>query len=59
MLILSAFAHSLAGWPGLRTQLLAAQVHSDLLAGLGIGWHLGGASMFVFGALMLDETRST
>lgn len=53
MLILSAFAHSLAGWRGLRTQLLAAQVPADLLVGLGMGWHYGGASMLVFGVLML------
>ena len=52
MLILSAGAHSLAGWPGLRAQLLAAQVPVDLLAGLGMGWHFGGASMLVFGVLM-------
>ena len=53
MLILSALAHSLAGWPGLRAQLIAARVPADLLAGLGMGWHFGGASMLVFGVLML------
>lgn len=53
MLILSAGAHSLAGWPGLRAQLLSARVPADLIAGLGMGWHFGGASMLVFGVLML------
>ncbi len=53
MLILSAGAHSLAGWPGLGARLRAAQAPADLVAGLAMGWHFGGASMLVFGVLML------
>lgn len=50
---LSALPHSLAGWPALATQLQEAGVAADLVTGLSIGWHFGGAAMLVCGALVV------
>jgi hypothetical protein len=53
VMILSSGAHSLLGWPALRSQLAPAGVSTDLQAGLAAGWHFGGAAMLVFGVIVL------
>ncbi|MBK6797537.1 MAG: hypothetical protein IPG76_12355 [Acidobacteria bacterium] len=45
LLILSGFAHSLAGWQQLKADLAKAQIPPDLTFGLKAGWHFGGVSM--------------
>jgi hypothetical protein len=52
MLVLSAFAHSLAGGAQLRSELAAAAVPADLFQGVMIGWYFGGAAMFAFGLVV-------
>ena len=51
--ILSAAAHSLLGWPGLKQELAAAGVPSDLERGVEIGWHFGGVAMLAFGLVVI------
>lgn len=53
LMLLSAAAHSLLGWPQLRAQLEAAHAPADLIQGLGMGWNWGGAAMVAFGATVL------
>ncbi|HUR80536.1 MAG TPA: hypothetical protein VM733_07205 [Thermoanaerobaculia bacterium] len=52
-LILSAAAHSLMGWPVMRTQLESTHAPADLIRGLGVGWHFGGVAMVAFGVIVL------
>ena len=53
MMVLSSAAHSLVGWPQMRTRLEAAQAPPDLVLGLSIGWHFGGVVMLTFGAMVV------
>lgn len=53
MLLLSGCAHSLLGWPELRSQLSLAQNTVDLTRGLQVAWHFGGMAMLAFGAIVL------
>jgi hypothetical protein len=53
ILVLSSGAHSFLGWPALRAALVAARAPDDLIRGLAIGWHFGGASMLAFGVMVL------
>jgi hypothetical protein len=53
MLILSSAAHSLLGWPALRSELAAAEVPGDLMLGLKIGWQFGGVAMLTLGVILL------
>ena len=53
ILILSSGAHSLMGWPGLRTQLAATSAPAALVDGLAMGWHFAGMTMLVLGVLVL------
>ena len=53
IVILSSGAHSLLGWPGLRTQLAAASAPAALIDGLAMGWHFGGMMMLVIGVVIL------
>lgn len=50
-MVLSAPAHSLLGWPELAAQLARTNAPADLVAGLAIGWHFGGAAMVAFGVV--------
>jgi hypothetical protein len=52
-MLLSAAAHSLMGGKLLRADLQAAGVPDDLLRGVLVGWHFGGAAMVAFGAVVL------
>jgi hypothetical protein len=53
MLILSAPAHSLLGWPQLREQLARVNAPGDLVTGLEIGWHFAGVAMVALGLIAL------
>jgi hypothetical protein len=58
-LILNAAAHSFLGWGQFSAALAAVHAPSEIIGGLALGWHLAGASMFVFGviAIMLFARR--
>ena len=53
MLIVSSGAHSILGWRGIRAELAAARVPADLMLGLQLGWHFGGAAMLTMGVVLL------
>lgn len=53
LIVLSAVAHSALGGATLRAALVAAGVPDDLLRGVLVGWHFGGAAMLAFGAIVL------
>ncbi|MGZ8377883.1 MAG: hypothetical protein ACXWZS_09960 [Gemmatirosa sp.] len=53
VLVVSSAMHSLMGWPGLNAALVAADTPADLIAGLRIGWHFGGAMILTFGLVSL------
>ena len=53
ILVGSAAAHSLLGWPAMREQLVRAGAPRDLVVGLSIGWNFGGMAMLLFGMLAL------
>ena len=53
LLVASAAAHSLLGWPAQRAALDVAHARPDLVSGLAMGWHFAGLAMLVFGLLTL------
>lgn len=53
MLIASSAAHATLGWKNVHEQLAAAKVPADLVTGLKIGWHFGGAVMLAMGIILL------
>ena len=53
MLVLSSAAHALLGWPSLRGELVAAHTPDELIRGLSLGWHFGGAAMLALGITVL------
>ena len=53
ILILSSAAHSLMGWKALGAQLAQTNAPAELIRGLRIGWHFGGACLFTFGIVVL------
>jgi hypothetical protein len=53
IIIASSGAHSLLGWPRVRAALAQSRVPADLVSGLAIGWHFGGASMLTFGCIVV------
>lgn len=52
-MVASFAAHSFLGWPALAAALADAHAPADLVRGLAIGWQFGGASMLIFGAIVL------
>lgn len=52
LLILSSAAHSILGWKELSAKLTATNAPEDLVRGLRIGWHFGGAVMLALGVMM-------
>jgi hypothetical protein len=54
LLILSAAAHSLLGWPELSHELAKLAASADLTRALAIGWHFGGVAMVALGAVVVD-----
>lgn len=53
MLLLSSAAHSVFGWAQLRQALEGARVPEELIQGVGVGWHFGGAAMLAFGVIVV------
>ena len=53
VLVVSSAMHSLMGWPALHAALVAADTPPDLVAGLRIGWHFGGAMILTLGLVTL------
>src|SRR5215213_8464525 len=53
LILLSSGAHSFLGWKALSAQLVAAGAPKNLITGLGIGWHFGGACMLTFASILL------
>jgi hypothetical protein len=51
--VAGAFMHSTLGWKNISGQLVAAKAPADLFAGLALAWHLGGATMFTLGCIVL------
>lgn len=57
LMLLSAPAHSLLGWPALQAQLAAVNAPADLQRGLQIGWHFSGVAMIAFALIVLHAVR--
>ncbi len=53
LIILSAPAHSLIGWPEIQSELARVNASADLVLGLQVGWHFGGAAMVGLGLIVL------
>ena len=53
ILVLSSVAHSLVGWRAMHAQLAGTTAPPSLIAGLGMGWHFGGAAMLALGIILL------
>ena len=53
VMLLSAGAHSLLGWPNLSAELAKNHVPADLVRGLAIGWHFGGFCILAFAAIVI------
>jgi hypothetical protein len=51
LIIASAFAHALAGWPRIYPALVASSLPADLIGGLATGWYFGSVSMLAFGLI--------
>jgi hypothetical protein len=52
LLMLSAAAHSLLGWPVQRAALGMHNVPAEVVTGLGMGWNFAGAAMLAFGVIV-------
>jgi hypothetical protein len=53
LMIASSAAHSLLGWPRLRAKLAESHAPDELVQGLALGWHWGGAAMVAFACIVL------
>ena len=53
LMLLSAAAHSLLGWPQLGAELAKTNAPTDLVQGLAAGWHWGGAAMVAFAGIVI------
>jgi hypothetical protein len=53
LMVVSAVAHALLGWPVQRGGLGVLGTPSDLVSSLSAGWYFGSVSMTAFGALTL------
>ncbi|HSR15793.1 MAG TPA: hypothetical protein VLL51_08575 [Gemmatimonadales bacterium] len=53
LMLLSALAHGLMGWPAMAAELAQTAASPDLVAGLGAGWLWGSVAMAVFGTITL------
>ncbi len=52
LLIASAFAHAVLGWPPFQSTLEQAGVDADVTAALEVGWYFGSVAMLAFGAIV-------
>ena len=50
---LSSFAHSLAGWPKLRSDLVKSGTPADLIKSVELGWQFAGMAILVFGIISI------
>lgn len=55
LLLLSAGAHAVLGWPAVRKELTAAKLSPDLITGIMVAWQFGGMTMFVLGGLLGEQ----
>ncbi len=51
--VVGACMHSTLGWKNLGGRLAEAKTPQDLVDLLALGWHLGGATMFTLGCIVL------
>ncbi len=52
LLVASAFAHALVGWPPFQSVLQEAGVDADVTAALEVGWYFGSLAMLAFGGIV-------
>ncbi len=52
LLIASAFAHAVVGWPPFQSILEQAGIDADVTAALEVGWYFGSLAMLAFGAIV-------
>ena len=57
LILLSAGAHMLLGWSGMRSELIKAGASAELIGGVQMGWQFGGVAMLVFAAIVLAAFR--
>lgn len=53
LMLASSAAHSMLGWPSIRAKLAESRAPDDLVQGLAVGWHFGGAAMVAFACIVL------
>jgi len=53
LMILSAAAHSLAGWKQLKSTIETLHAPAELVRAIGAGWNFGGAAMVAFGLIVV------
>ncbi|MCG2586304.1 hypothetical protein [Massilia sp. TS11] len=58
ILLLSSVAHSLAGWPAMREQLLRSGAQPELIQGLHMAWQFGGMVMLVLALVVFLVLRA-
>jgi hypothetical protein len=56
LLLASALAHALLGWPPLRDTLVNINADSNLVGALAAGWYFGSLSMLTFGIIVLQAS---
>lgn len=57
LLLASAVAHGVMGWPELRASLAQVGAGTDLIGGVGAGWLFGSVAMAVFAAQVFMTAR--
>jgi len=57
LMIASAGAHALLGWPGLASGLIDLNAPADLMTGLALSWYWGSAALAAFGVIVLVAAR--
>jgi hypothetical protein len=53
VMLLSAAAHGMLGWPAMSQGLADAGAPADLAGGLAAGWYWGSVAMIAFGLIVL------
>jgi len=55
LMLLSAVAHGLLGWPPFSGILAGAGLADNVIGALAVGWYFGSAAMLVFGGIVLRQ----
>lgn len=55
LLLASALAHGLIGWPAFHQSLSAEGVDATLLGALAVGWYFGSAAMLAFAFIVASQ----